>query len=493
MRTRKINRGAWARRALRHTALVALVLGTLLLPRTRATAGPIRAPRVPPCGAAQPSATAQTLPPTTVATIEEAYTCLLAHYPSGPALDDRVLLHGAMVGLITDLMRRGLDQPTAMLPALHGDHAADWRAFRAAYLAIAARLPRNPRVQQNLARATIAGLVASLQDDHTRYAAPLSVGDNKAGGASGGPAGAGEFGLGPRLSADDSVPTRTIAPLFIVAVDPGSPATAADLRPGDTITAINGLPPFVQGMADQAVLAQLDGPATLRLRIRRPATGRAMMVTLIPAPYPSPQAVTARVLPGDVAYVRLTSFVDNAANYVFAALDGLGLGPRLRGLVLDLRGNGGGPAGEPARLLGAFVHGRVFASFDDGHGHRTVARTDAGMPLVRVPLVVLIDRGCASACDVTASAIRDLRLGRLVGERTAGDVSGPAKPWFLDDGGVLQIPVAFMRGANGEIVDGVGIPPDDAAPVTATALSTGRDPGIDQALRDLQREGQDHI
>ena len=112
------------------------------------------------------------------------------------------------------------------------------------------------------------------------------------------------------------------------------------------------------------------------------------------------------------------------------------------------------------------------------------------MPLIHVPVVVLIDRGCASACDVTAAAFHDLHLGRLIGERTAGDAAGPARPWFLDDGGIVQIPVAFLRGADGEIVDGIGVPPDDAAPVTPPALSAGRDPGVEQALRDLRREGR---
>jgi carboxyl-terminal processing protease len=114
------------------------------------------------------------------------------------------------------------------------------------------------------------------------------------------------------------------------------------------------------------------------------------------------------------------------------------------------------------------------------------------MPLVHVPLVVLIDRGCASACDVVAAAVHDLRLGTLVGERTAGDAAGPATAWFLNDGGVLQIPVAFMRGAHGEIVDGIGVPPDVAAPVSAAALSAGHDPGIEQALRALSHAGSQH-
>src|SRR5438445_9845681 len=156
--TRKIDRGVRARHALRHLAPAGLVLGTLLLPRTGAAAGPIRAPRVPPCSATRPAVKAQPPPSTTVATIEQAYTCLLTHYPTGQTLDDRVLLHGAMVGLITDLVQRGVDQSTAVLPALRGDHNANWQAFRRTYLSIAARLPHDARTQQSLARATIAGL-----------------------------------------------------------------------------------------------------------------------------------------------------------------------------------------------------------------------------------------------------------------------------------------------------------------------------------------------
>ncbi len=423
--------------------------------------------------------------PTSVITIAQAYACLLVHYPTGATLDDRLLLHGAMAGLIADLLQHGQDQPGAVLPALHGNPTLDWRSFHQTYTAIAARLPQDEPTQEGLAQATIAGLVSSLHDDHARYAPPLSSG-GKAGAPPSGPAGSGDFGPGLRLSADGSLPDRATPPLFIVAVDAASPASHAGLQPGDVITAIDGLPPFVHGVLDQLVLAQLDGPSAIRLTMQRPRSGQTRTIAITPAPYPSPQPVMARVLPGRVAYVQLTSFVDNAGNFVFAAVEGLGLGPRLRGLVLDLRGNGGGSADEPARLLGAFTHGTIFAYFEDGRGRRTPARTDTTMPLLHVPLVVLIDRGCASACDVVAAAIHDLHLGRLVGERTAGDAAGPAQPWFLGDGSVLEIPVAFMRGAHGEIVDGIGVPPDDAAPLTAAALSAGHDPGIERALRDLQ-------
>jgi carboxyl-terminal processing protease len=82
-------------------------------------------------------------------------------------------------------------------------------------------------------------------------------------------------------------------------------------------------------------------------------------------------------------------------------------------------------------------------------------------------------------------AIYDLHLGRLVGERTAGAVSGPSGAFFLDDGSGVVMPVAFMQGPGGEIVDGIGVPPDDEVHPTLTDLAAGHDPVLERALQVL--------
>ncbi|GHO49032.1 hypothetical protein KSX_71950 [Ktedonospora formicarum] len=109
------------------------------------------------------------------------------------------------------------------------------------------------------------------------------------------------------------------------------------------------------------------------------------------------------------------------------------------------------------------------------------------MPLLHVQLVALIDQGCASACDATAMDIRDLHLGRLIGERTAGAVSGPSSPFFLDDGSAVIVPVTFMQGPAGEIVDGIGVPPDDEVHSTQADLAAGRDAVLEKALEAFSR------
>jgi len=83
------------------------------------------------------------LGPTTLTTLEQAYWCLFDHYVTGKTLDDRVLLNGAFIGFVQELFRRGVDQPTALLPALSGDRQADWYTFGTMYQRVIQALPQD--------------------------------------------------------------------------------------------------------------------------------------------------------------------------------------------------------------------------------------------------------------------------------------------------------------------------------------------------------------
>lgn len=444
--------------------------------------------RTLPC--AEPTGPPVPVTPTTVDTIGQAYRCLLDHYVSGAALDDRVLLAGAFAGLAQELARRRLDRPDATAPALRGDRDLDWNAFRAAYRRITDRLPADPQVRQAVAAATITGLISSLNDDHAGWIHPVLPPEYQPGQA---------YGLGlttsPLTLVAMTAPAVALPPLFIAGVL-GGPAAARGLRPGDVIAAVDGAPPFVDGVPSPGVITLLSqqypraGP--VRLTVHRPATGRTWAVTLTPALYsPTPAAttpVTARLVAGDIADVRLAAFAPGAADQVRAAVADLRRSAgQLRGLVLDLRGNAGGAPSEVARLLGGFTHDRIWSYDCDAADSCTPNRTDDTVPLLSLPLVVLTDRDCASACDAFSAAVKDLHLGTLIGTRTAGIVSGPATGYLLDDNSLLRIPARHQKGAAGEIVDGIGVPPDLQIPLTAHDLSTGRDPDLAAAITQLPR------
>lgn len=105
------------------------------------------------------------------------------------------------------------------------------------------------------------------------------------------------------------------------------------------------------------------------MQLHRPATGRTWTVTLTPGFYQaSPPPVSAKLLNGDIAYVQLPGFFSGAADQVLQAVPNPAKGAKLHGLILDLRGNGGGDPAEVSRLLGAFIHGAAYIYPCDVHG-----------------------------------------------------------------------------------------------------------------------------
>ncbi|MFB7950211.1 S41 family peptidase [Kitasatospora phosalacinea] len=418
--------------------------------------------------------------PTTVATLQQAYECLFAHAYAGPVLDSRVVLVSAFHSLTEELQRRGADRPNAVLPALTGRPARDWAAFARTYRALLDSVPQDGALRDALARATVKGMLDSLHDNHTGWVK----------GAPG--AGAARYTLGI-VEAPDGRPTPDIrdvdGPLHLRSVDPGSPAATAGLKPGDVLVDVNGVPVTLNGHLTPGVLEWLHpGSADpVRLTVTRPATGASRSVDLTPVPErprPAPAPAVDLVAP-DVARITLPDFSPGAVDEALRQLAALRARSPLRGVVVDVRGNSGGRSEEVAKLLGAFVHGRTTSSDCDIRGHCTPNRTDDSVPLLGLPPVVLTDGYCASACDDFTGAVKDLGLGRLIGARTAGVVAGKAAAYTLDDGSTLIFPRTHHVSANGETVDGVGVPVDVEAPLTAHDLSTGTDPALAEALRTL--------
>ncbi len=219
------------------------------------------------------------------------------------------------------------------------------------------------------------------------------------------------------------------------------------------------------------------------MTLQRPATGQTWTVDLTPGPFAlSGSLVSVRVLADSLADIQLAGFDAIAGIEVLDAVQGLYLGKHLRGIILDLRSNGGGDPTGVAQLLGAFVHGKIWSYFIDRDGKRLANQTDDSVPLLHQPLVVLTGRRCISACDAFTEAVRELGIGKIVGMRTGGDVAGSAAGYSLDDSSILAITTMRLVEANGARIDGIGVTPDYVVPLTAEALSTGHDPEIEKAI-----------
>ncbi|UBU11169.1 S41 family peptidase [Nonomuraea gerenzanensis] len=424
--------------------------------------------------------------PTTIDIVEQAYFCILDRYYGAATLDARSLLTAAFVALTQELNRGGRDVPDATMPALTGDRKADWAAFETVVKQVTDQVPD---LRGKLVTGALDAMVAALGDNHARWAHASGRHPDYYDGDG--------YGLGLTANVNgpqvDINPGAGLPPLFVTAVEGGA-ARAAGVRPGDVIESINGSAPFIDGEPTPAIAAlypRYPEARPVRLRLLRESTGRRWTVTLEPGLYPrdlaSLQVVRSRLLDGGVAYVRVSGFAPDSAKRALNAIARLRTGRTLTGVVLDLRGNNGGQPKEAMRLVSGFAHGKVTGHQCAADGACEVFRTDDTVELVGLPLAVLTDRSCASACEHVASAVKDLRIGRLVGTRTAGVISGPAEPFLLADNTVLSFPTKHHLGPNREVIDRIGVPPDHHVVQTPRDAAAGRDPALAQALTLLRK------
>ncbi|GAA3622562.1 hypothetical protein GCM10022419_130350 [Nonomuraea rosea] len=422
---------------------------------------------------------------TTIDVIEQAYFCILGNYYSAATLDARQLLAAGFIALTQELNRNGRDVPEATMPALTGDRKADWAAFEAVYRKTTDQVPG---LRDKLAVVTLEAMVAALDDNHASWAHDIKRNPGYYDGDGEG------LGLQTNVTGSQATgnPGVAVPPLFVTTVQGGA-VKAAGLRPGDVIESVNGSAPFIDGKPTSAIAAlypQYPEARPVKLRLLRQSTGRRWSVTLKPGLYQRDLAalqVVQSKLMDDTAYVRVRGFAPDSATRALRAISRLRTGRTLNGVVLDLRGNGGGSPTEAARLLSAFVHGKDTHYLCTADSRCESVRTDDTVELLGLPLVVLTDRGCASACEHFGSAVKDLRIGRLVGTRTAGLMAGPTQPYLLSNNTMLGFPSRHGLGANREEINRIGVAPDHHVPSTPQDAAAGRDPALAKALTLLHK------
>jgi carboxyl-terminal processing protease len=267
--------------------------------------------------------------------------------------------------------------------------------------------------------------------------------------------------------------------LRVASVLPGTPAQRARIEEGDLITAVDGR--SLVGVAPEVSTARIKGPAgtPVELRVVSASGGGTRDVHLKRA------SVELPVAPGEIrragtskaAYVRYASFRSGAHGDLRSTLERL-YRRGAEGLVLDLRGNGGGLLNEAVLSASVFLpKGELVVSTDSRTmGHRDYEAT--GDPLPQHPTVVLINRDTASAAEILASALRDHHLATIVGTRSFGKGTFQ-EVIHLAAGGALDLTVGEYFTANGTSLAGKGIKPDVRA---LDDPQTPRDEGLRRAL-----------
>lgn len=226
----------------------------------------------------------------------------------------------------------------------------------------------------------------------------------------------------------------------VTGIVPGSPAQRAGLEAGDAVLAVDGR--STTGVGSTTVGTWVDGSGRqVSLLVQRGA--QQLTVPVTPGTFSSPTVASTK-LPGDILYVRIYEFGDSTAQEFTQQLRA---GLPAKGIVLDLRGNGGGYVSAAVAVVSSFVsRGEVFSTRGRGHVQRTNVSGKAIAP--STPLVVLVDQSTASASEITSGSLLDHGRARLVGERTygkgseqedfplsnGGDLHLTVRHWYLPDG-----------------------------------------------------------
>jgi carboxyl-terminal processing protease len=295
-----------------------------------------------------------------------------------------------------------------------------------------------------LSRGSIRGLVQSLGDPYTEYLDSDQVKSQQdfyAGRHAG--------MVGIYVNYRDDYPV-------ITGVLPNSPALKAGLQTDDVILKINATD--AHGLKSEQTSSLIRGaPGTnVTLHVRRGSQEIDAVVTR--ADFQSPSVESAR-LEDDVLYLRVYDFGDSTEREFDAQLTS-GL-PGARGVVLDLRDNGGGFVSAATAVISRFVaSGEAFEEKGrDGGTSRTAV--SGSHPAASVPLVVLVNGNSASAAEIVAGSLQAHHRAKLVGTKTFGKGSVQVD-YHLSDGGDLHLTVEHWFLPNGRSVDGVGLTPDVA-------------------------------
>ncbi|MFN0074649.1 MAG: S41 family peptidase, partial [Chloroflexota bacterium] len=315
--------------------------------------------------------------------------------------------------------------------------------------------------ERRLIYGAIRGMVQSLGDSNTLFQTPEERQAETS-------AFSGRFqGIGTYIDARDGR-------IVILAPIEGSPAARAGVQPGDVMLTVDGQD--VSGLSVQQATGRVRGPkgSVVVLLLLRGTETIELAIERDEIPL-----ISARgsVLEPEIGLLRMTSFTERSDSEVAVALDALSQ-QGVRNLVLDLRGNPGGLLEPAVEVASRLTVTSPIVWQENGEGQRFAYERRSDRPALEWPIIVLVDRGSASASEVIAAALRDAGRATLVGQRTYG--KGTVQYLHeLSDGAGLRVTAARWISPAGTQLDQGGLEPDvavleprteDSDPVMATAL-----------------------
>jgi carboxyl-terminal processing protease len=318
----------------------------------------------------------------------------------------------------------------------------------------------------------ISGLAASLNDPYTFFLPPSESKEFSADMS-------GQFeGVGMEIAVKNEVLT-VVAPLK------GTPAEKAGIKSGDQILKING--DDTHGIDVSTAVQKIRGPkgsvVTLTVLRQGWSDPKEIKVTrdVISVPI-----VTTTARKDGVFVISVAEFTSNSSDLFRGALRDFVQSGYTK-LVLDLRGNPGGYLDAAVEMASWFLpSGKVVVTEDYGTHADNIVHRSSGYDIFNsnLKMVILVDRGSASASEILADALRYYGVAKLVGDTTFGKGSVQELIDITPDTS-LKLTVARWLGPDGKQIPPTGITPDVEVSLTDTDVAAGKDPQMDKAVEIL--------
>lgn len=341
---------------------------------------------------------------------------------------------------------------------------------------------------QKLYYGAIQGMVAAVGDPYTVFLPPEAQKSTKEqlGGAF--------QGVGIQLGYNKEKRLVVIAPLK------GTPAEKAGVKAGDMILEIDGQESSSLSLPE--AVSKIRGPKGSSVKLSllseqdvKPHEVQLVRDTIIVKTVEFEAKTTKSGK--SMAYIRLSSFGEKTREeWDEAVSQALATAPS--GVVVDVRNNPGGYLEASVYVASEFLSGGDVVLQEDARGNRQSQRVDKVGKMLKLPIVVLVNKGSASASEIFAGAIQDRKRGTIIGEQSFGKGTIQTTEDLAQETG-LHITTAKWLTPNGHWVHGVGITPDikveltdeqikELTTINGTGQSTKIDPQLEKALEVLDNQ-----
>ena len=266
----------------------------------------------------------------------------------------------------------------------------------------------------------------------------------------------------------------------------GFPAEKAGLKAQDIVTEINGT--STTNMLIDVAVNKIRGPINTYVSLSVVRDKSQRLTFKIKRENITVPSVNSKVINNNIGYIQITQFTQDTGDLAAKAAQQL-KDKKVKGIVLDLRGNPGGLVDAALKVCNLWLSSGQLI-MQDKAGDRVLdsyTADGANNVLNGIPTVILIDGGSASAAEITAGALHDNNVAEIVGVKSFGK-GVEQKIFNLSDGAEAKITVAKWYRPNGSNIQHKGITPDKIVTITQSEIANGNDTQLNAATQIIENK-----